>query len=552
MNHGKGRPVHTHRYTLPLYGRAGLYREGQALRVPSRALFILYYLALEGSTSRAFLAELLWGHKAASQNLRAELLRLKRAVGEALFAPGQDPLTLPPWVQLEERGEGEALEGLEALGGEAEAWVLLQRSRLARARFWSPPDLEGLLGGLLDLTPPFLLVLRGEPGSGRHTLAQALAQRLGLPYREGLGPGPALRLLEEPYPKEVDRVLRDRSSIYVVLMDFGEDPLFLLELRSRYPPERTRVLELPLLAWDRARGSLLKGLPFPRAAQVYLASGGNPGLMREILACDRLVPQVARAQVQLLARRLSLPARQALERLALQKGRIPPPLLEAFEALPHLEEMERKGFLAYRDGWAFAREHLRRLLASGLPPGMKHDLHRKALGLLEARGYAREAAYHRLMLGEEVEWTAFPPWPAAEVGLGPGVYYLEVERSPGILGGPEGFALAQTEPGAEAFLVLEAVAGEVLALEGEAYWEEPVYGLKLVLGDQEIPLPPRFAWRFRLPGEAFLTLGFRGQGVAEFKVRLHRRGRSQARAFLLSAGKGSRARLKGGSKEGPR
>ncbi|WP_276325497.1 hypothetical protein [Thermus parvatiensis] len=61
------------------------------MRVPLRALGLLYYLALEGPTPRGLLADLLYGHAQARQNLRVELHRLARALGRPAFPTGSWP-----------------------------------------------------------------------------------------------------------------------------------------------------------------------------------------------------------------------------------------------------------------------------------------------------------------------------------------------------------------------------------------------------------------------------------------------------------------------------
>ncbi|MFX7589816.1 hypothetical protein ABTJ68_19090, partial [Acinetobacter baumannii] len=96
---------------LPLFGRARVVFQGRELRVSRKGLALLYYLALEGPTSRARLADLLYGHGSALQNLRVELHRLGQAFGREVFPKGQDPLSLPSWLKLEASGHGKALEG---------------------------------------------------------------------------------------------------------------------------------------------------------------------------------------------------------------------------------------------------------------------------------------------------------------------------------------------------------------------------------------------------------------------------------------------------------
>jgi hypothetical protein len=521
MDHGR-------RYTLHLYGPAGLYRGEAPVRLGAKALFILYYLALEGPTRREVLAELLWGHPQALQNLRVELFRLKEALQAPLFSPRQDPLRLPSWIGLDEARRGEALEGLERAGGEE--WVYEKRAELEKAP-QAPPD---LLEALEGVGPPFLLVLRGEPGSGRRSLAQALARRLNLPLREGLGREAGVRLLREPYPEEVDRILQDSRSVYVLLTDPGEDPACLLRLRSRYPPERVRSLLLPPLSFLQARATLLKGLPFLEAARWYLAAGGNPGHLRAGLDSGKEVPQTVRAQVLLLARRLSLPARRALERLSLQKGRIPEPLLEAFEGLPHLAELEEKEFLAYHEGYRFARDRVRRVLVGELPPGMRRHLHEQAVLTLAMSGHAREEAYHRLALGEAQARPPTPPW--KEAGRGREVYFLELNRAGAWEQEGEGYVLAHLEPHEESLLRLELPPeARFLLLEGEAFREEDPYGLEISLqGAPPLALEGRFSLAFLASSRPILR--FQGQGVAAFTLKAFTEGSRPLKVLTFGTG----------------
>jgi hypothetical protein len=112
---------------LKLWGPARLEYQGRELKLQRKGLAILYYLALEGATRREVLADLLWGHSAASQNLRVELHRLSQALaplGYTLFKAGEDPLQLPPFVTLDRTpGPGVPMEGLEEISVEFRAWL---------------------------------------------------------------------------------------------------------------------------------------------------------------------------------------------------------------------------------------------------------------------------------------------------------------------------------------------------------------------------------------------------------------------------------------------
>ncbi|WP_337845836.1 hypothetical protein [Thermus sp.] len=66
------------------------------MRVRRKGLALLYYLALEGPTRRALLADLLWGHGAALQNLRVELHALNRVLGGS-SSRAAIPWSCPRW-----------------------------------------------------------------------------------------------------------------------------------------------------------------------------------------------------------------------------------------------------------------------------------------------------------------------------------------------------------------------------------------------------------------------------------------------------------------------
>jgi len=346
VGNGLKRPVNDPVYALPFHGRPRLLREGKEVRLAQKGLALLYFLALEGPTPRVRLADLLYGHQAGLQNLRVELHRLAKALGREVFPRGQDPLALPPWVRLEAQGEGEVLEDLEGVGGLSD-WVYSVRERYQDAP--AMDSRRALLRELSALRPPFLLVLRGRLGAGHRAFAQALAVALGLPFHETLRPT-GLVYLEPPYPPlAVKEVLRSQA-VLVVRLDPGEEPRFFLELRAQYPPDRTWVLDLPPLTWPEAREALLKGVPFAEAAQAYFLAGGQPEWIPEWRACPES-PRRPLAQLRLQTRFLSEPARLALERLSAVPGVIPQEVLDALEALPHLEELERRGFLVYQGGY---------------------------------------------------------------------------------------------------------------------------------------------------------------------------------------------------------
>ncbi|GEM87568.1 transcriptional regulator [Meiothermus granaticius] len=411
---------------LKLWGPARLEYQGRELKLQRKGLAVLYYLALEGPTRREVLADLLWGHTAASQNLRVELHRLSQALaplGYTLFKAGEDPLQLPAFVGLDRTpSPGAPMEGLEELSVEFRAWLEGQRSQLM-ANSSGTVGRERLVQEVAaQITLPSVLILMGRPGSGRTAFAQALAKALGMPFLEGpRGGGKALHYLRPPYNEVlVERIITDREGLWVVeRSSYGEDPKLILELRSHYPAERTRYITLPPLQWAEARAGMLSNLPFAQAARLFLASGGSPGHLRELLAVPSSggevpLPQRVRAQVQLEARMLSLEARLALERLSVHPGPYSQGLLDALEATPYLDELERRGWLVYNGQWQFSDDASRRVLYLGLQPGRRQQYHRQA-ALQSAMEEQRMAeAYHRLMAGDTADWgtfvTGLPGW----------------------------------------------------------------------------------------------------------------------------------------------
>ena len=516
-------------YALPLFGRARVLCQGKEVRLSRKGLALLYYLALEGPTSRARLADLLYGHGSALQNLRVELHRLGQALGREVFPKGQDPLVLPPWLRLETSGHGEVLEGLEEVGG-LEEWVLEVRARHEPAP--GLPWRQELLRELASLRPPFLLVLRGRLGAGQRELARELARVLGLAFHQSLRPE-GLVYLEFPYPQVPVREILRSKAFLVLSLDPGEDPRFFLELRAHYPPERMRVLELAPLSWLEAREGLLAGYTFQQAAGAYFLAGGQPEWIPEWLACTTS-PQRPLAQLRLKARWLSEPARVALERLSVVSGLIPEQVLDALGALPYLEELERKGWLVYQGGYRFAREAERRLFYSILSPGRRHELHERAATALALAGRGQVEAWHRKVLGESYESLLNPHLQEALLsggrvwvkrGLGRELALL-TQGGEGAFPLGQGFGLALLEPGEKAHLDFSSLEEEaVLELLGEAYAPEDSWGLLLSVrgawGEGHLRLEGSFAHRLLLPPGPF-HLRFSGVGVAEFTLRAYR------------------------------
>ena len=375
---------------LPLFGPAQLSMAGTRVPLRSKSLAILYYLAVEGPVSRATLAELLWEHASARQNLRVELHELRHVLGRygiAAFERRSDPLRLPEGVALDTTPRtGQIMEGLEDVSPSYREWLQGLRGRNTRA---DDPPLEQIHAQAQELAaavrPPFLLMVRGSPLAGFRSFAVQLARALGLPFLEGTeGSAAAVRYLPLPQSAaQVRRVLADDRSVWVLpTAPFGEDHSTLLELRARWPAERARFVELRPLTWPEAVQGPLRSFPMPTAASIYLRSGGDAAHLRQLAELCRVergtipLPQQVRASYQRESRFLSYPARLALERLSAHPGVLDEGVIQALTAEGYLDELERRGWLRYEGGWTFASEPARRVLYAALQPGRRAEYHR--------------------------------------------------------------------------------------------------------------------------------------------------------------------------------
>lgn len=367
------------------------------LHVRRMGLAILAFVALEGPTRRERLAEVVWGHRRGPRNLRVELHRLRAAFATVGLTPLQDtvdPLALAPSLGVAPVEDvGGFLVGLEDVSSDYQAWVEHRRDLIERASASSARD--GLLAALTgSVRPPFVLVLQGLPGSGRRTLAQALAQRLHLPFVEGLqGDHGAVRYLPPELhgtPGLAARVRHDRRSVWVVGRSaFGADAPSLLELRATVPPERWRFEQLRPLAWREAQRGFLAGVAFREAAALYLAACGHPAYLRELIALRSgapvatpvPIPQRVQAAIALEEAQLSATSRAALERLAVFGDRLPPERVAAVATDTDLDELERGGWLRYEGGaWRFADPLVAKVLRARVPAGQRARLLRAAAG----------------------------------------------------------------------------------------------------------------------------------------------------------------------------
>lgn len=364
-------------------------------------------MALEGPKSRDHLADLLWG-RASAGNLRVELHRLKTAFENVveLFTNGEDPLSLPDTFEIcvpTHVDESELFLGLDDLSPTFQDWLELQRAHLA-AQPQAPVRRElvkELAGGL---EPPYLLILQGQPGSGRQRFAQDLARALKLPFVAGsLGPTRALRYFSEAGCDERvrDYLLKDKQSLWVIEQSaFGEDSAFLLDVRGAYPPDQTRFLALPNLSWQETRQ--FSGLSFGEAAKLYTATCGHLGYLTELLAVrpqggfgETLpLPQRIRAMYQREARMLTPQARYALERLSVHPGALSDELIKRFEAETWLDELERYGWLRFEGAWTFVNDMVRQVLYGSLPGGQRQRYHQAAAETFELANQHAASDYH--------------------------------------------------------------------------------------------------------------------------------------------------------------
>jgi len=390
--------------TLPFRGRALLLVNGNEIKLRRKGLALLYYLAIEGPAHREKLAHLLWGRGNALQNLRVELHRLKQTlegVGLEPFANHEDPLELTQ-IGIDSTGPaGEVLEGLDDVSPAFQEWLELQRLRDPGA---APASLRVSLVDELarDVKLPFVLVIAGEPGSGRCDVARDLATRLRLPLVHGPArpdhPSVNVIALDDTVNAELAFTIGSSPNHLWVLerSSFGEDPQMLLELRARIAPDRMRFVSLEPLRWWEVKGSLPQGLPFSEGARLFQAALGNPRYLSELVELREKarpgeplpIPLTMRAAFALEARKLSTGARRAIEAGSVHAGSFTAELLTALSIDHHLAELEASGWMKF-DGvaWRFTNELSRRMLVDLLPEGTKHHLR-----TVVARQLSREAA----------------------------------------------------------------------------------------------------------------------------------------------------------------
>jgi DNA-binding CsgD family transcriptional regulator len=142
------------------------------------------------------------------------------------------------------------------------------------------------------------------------------------------------------------------------------------------------------------------------AAELHRRTGGNPFFVTEALAAGgAAVPATVRDAVLARASRLTAPARQLLEAVAVAGPQVELPLLDAVagEAARALDECVAAGMLQVEAHAARFRHELARLaVESSIAPLRRRELHRRTLAALEATDAAdpARAAHHAEAAGD--------------------------------------------------------------------------------------------------------------------------------------------------------
>jgi DNA-binding CsgD family transcriptional regulator len=130
-------------------------------------------------------------------------------------------------------------------------------------------------------------------------------------------------------------------------------------------------------------------------AELYRTTDGNPFFVSEVLAAGgERMPDTVRDAVLARAARLTAPARQLLEAVAIVPGRVDTPLLEAMagDLTAHLDECLGSGMLnAGRADVAFRHELARLAIEESVAPTRRLALHRAALAALAHRAHPEPA-----------------------------------------------------------------------------------------------------------------------------------------------------------------
>jgi DNA-binding CsgD family transcriptional regulator/tetratricopeptide (TPR) repeat protein len=158
----------------------------------------------------------------------------------------------------------------------------------------------------------------------------------------------------------------------------------------------------------------------PDVERLHRATGGNPFFVTEVLAAGGVdVPDTVRDAVLARAARLSVPARQALDVVALAGARAELALLEAVlgDGFGALDEPLERGVLRPAGADVTFRHELARLaVVEQVPPARRLSLHRRILAALRSApgpaDYAR-LAHHAEEAGDAEAVRAYAPEAAA-------------------------------------------------------------------------------------------------------------------------------------------
>jgi DNA-binding CsgD family transcriptional regulator len=147
-----------------------------------------------------------------------------------------------------------------------------------------------------------------------------------------------------------------------------------------------RARRIPVEPLSPEAVAMLAGPHRVDADDLYRKTAGNPFFVTEVLASTEAeVPETVRDAVLARAARLSPPAREVLEAVAVVPPHAEPWLLDVLAPGPadRLEECLVSGMLHAEAGRVLFRHELARLaVEDSLPPNVRVDLHRRALGAL--------------------------------------------------------------------------------------------------------------------------------------------------------------------------
>ena len=439
-----------------------------------------------------------------------ELHRLRKTleqVGLRAFPHGQDPLELPELIELDglfRQGVDEPLQGLDDLSFPFQSWLEHQRDKLSPEQtLRSAPLRQELVESLArQMALPYLIILKGPPGAGRHSFVRSLANRMDLPLINGVtGPSRSVHLInghEQDAHHMADPILASRDGVWAVTLDaFSRESELALRLRHAFPAERTRYLEFRGLDWHEVRTQLLNHLPFTEAARIFIRTCGHLGYINELLKLrpaegfeDELpVPQKIRAAYSLQKRELPEEAQSVLDHMSVHPGPLSDVMLRRFGFTTQLDTLEMSGWLQYQGDWVFTDETARRVIYATLHSGRKLHYHKSfAVAFMESDvGEMLSAAYHRAMAGEERSESidsdriagACAPWVIATLGG---------DVSTGAQVAPTYISVA---PGRERALLLERHAAMLSSDNGVTnYWTRQPQCIERSLAEYLLPDEP--------------------------------------------------------------